>query len=71
MGALCRKDGQLIYNAAEKVAKNANAIREDWAGLSVLHTAASQPAAYDIGFVPGPDAKEAPAGKWLCIRLTD
>lgn len=61
MGALCRADGGAVLSAAEALAKQYNAIRPDgWNGLAVLHTAASQPTALDVGFVPGPDAADAP-----------
>jgi NADH-quinone oxidoreductase subunit G len=62
MGALCRADGGAVFAASEALAKQYNAIRpaDGWNGLAVLHTAASQPTALDVGFVPGPDAATAP-----------
>lgn len=71
MGALVRADGRAVYAAAEKLAKSVNALRENWKGLSVLHTAASQAAAGDLGFVPGPQAKHAPAPKFVYLLGAD
>ncbi|MCW2285719.1 NADH-quinone oxidoreductase subunit G [Rhodoblastus acidophilus] len=47
-GALAREDGAAIAALAAKLA-----VKGDWNGYSVLHTAASRVGALDIGFVPG------------------
>jgi NADH-quinone oxidoreductase subunit G len=52
-GALERADGAAILSLAAKLADSVGAAREDWNGFSVLHTAASQVGALDLGFVPG------------------
>jgi NADH-quinone oxidoreductase subunit G len=52
-GALTRKDGAAIAALAAKTALDVGAVRENWNGFSVLHTAASRVAALDLGLVPG------------------
>jgi NADH-quinone oxidoreductase subunit G len=52
-GALSRPDGAAILSLAAKFAEQIGAVREDWNGFGVLHTAASRVGALDIGFVPG------------------
>jgi len=47
-GALAREDGEAIAALAAKLA-----VKGDWNGYSVLHTAASRVGGLDIGFVPG------------------
>jgi NADH-quinone oxidoreductase subunit G len=54
-GALARADGAAILSLAASAAMTAGAIREDWNGFSVLHTAASRVGALDVGAVPGKD----------------
>lgn len=52
-GALARPDGAAILSMAAQFASQIGAVREDWNGFSVLHTAASRVGALDLGFVPG------------------
>jgi NADH-quinone oxidoreductase subunit G len=52
-GALRRADGAAILNAAWQL----SARNEDWHGFNVLHTAAARVGGLDLGFVPGPGAK--------------
>jgi NADH-quinone oxidoreductase subunit G len=47
-GALSREDGLAILALAAKLA-----VKGDWNGLAVLHTAASRVGALDLGLVPG------------------
>ena len=59
-GALTRNDGAAVLALAAKLA-----IKGDWNGLAVLHTAASRVGGLDLGFVPsagGLDAKAMAAG---------
>ncbi len=50
---LAREDGQAILAAAHDYALEIQAIKEDWAGFGVLHTAAGRVGALDVGFIPG------------------
>ncbi|MBS0185346.1 MAG: NADH-quinone oxidoreductase subunit G [Proteobacteria bacterium] len=51
-GALKRSDGKEIQSLALKIAQKYGALREDWLGYNILHTAASRVGALDIGFIP-------------------
>jgi len=50
---LCREDGEAILKAAHDYALEIQAIKDDWAGFGVLHSAAGRVGALDVGFVPG------------------
>lgn len=52
-GVLAREDGQAILAAAHDYALEIQAVKDDWAGFGVLHTAAGRVGALDTGFVPG------------------
>ncbi len=56
-GALARKDGAAVLNAAAKLADKCGAIRGDWNGFNVLHSAAGRVGALDLGFLPGEGGK--------------
>ncbi|MEO0816800.1 MAG: NADH-quinone oxidoreductase subunit NuoG [Pseudomonadota bacterium] len=56
--ALCRPDGQAVLNAALALANEVGAIKDDWAGFGVLHTAAGRVGALDIGFLPGEGGRD-------------
>jgi NADH-quinone oxidoreductase subunit G len=60
-GALARADGAAILSLAASAAKTAGAIKDDWNGFSVLHTAASRVGALDVGAVPGRAGSMSPA----------
>ncbi len=60
-GALARSDGAAVLSMAAQFASQIGAVREDWNGFGVLHTAASRVGALDLGFVPGPGGKDAAA----------
>ncbi|MDE1174064.1 MAG: NADH-quinone oxidoreductase subunit NuoG [Parvibaculaceae bacterium] len=60
-GALTQKNGAAILAAALKIAELANAVREDWNGFNVLHTAASRVAGLDLGFLPGEGGRDVEA----------
>jgi NADH-quinone oxidoreductase subunit G len=51
-GALARPDGAAVAALAAKIAVDVGAVKADWNGFSVLHTAASRVGALDVGFVP-------------------
>jgi len=51
-GALARLDGAAVLGQAAKLAQALNAVRDDWNGFAVLHTAAARVGGLDIGFVP-------------------
>lgn len=50
---LARDDGNAILAAAHDYALEIQAIKDDWAGFGVLHTAAGRVGALDAGFLPG------------------
>jgi NADH-quinone oxidoreductase subunit G len=52
-GALARSDGAAVLAAVARAALAAGAVKGDWNGFSVLHTAASRVGALDVGAVPG------------------
>ncbi|HEY6633485.1 MAG TPA: NADH-quinone oxidoreductase subunit NuoG, partial [Rhizobiaceae bacterium] len=60
-GAISGVDGAAILGLAAKLAQAVNAVRDDWNGFSVLHTAAARVGGLDIGFVPGEGGKNAAA----------
>jgi NADH-quinone oxidoreductase subunit G len=53
-GALARPDGAAVLAHAWRLAAAIGALRPDWHGFNVLHTAAARVAALDLGFMPGP-----------------
>ena len=55
-GALSRTDGAAILALAAKLA-----VKGDWNGLAILHTAASRVGGLDLGFVPGEGGLDAAA----------
>jgi len=56
--ALCGPDGEKIWRLAARLARDTGALRADWNGFAVLHTAAARVGGLDIGFTP-PDGKKA------------
>ena len=58
-GALARPDGAAIASLAAKAAVDFGAVKDDWNGFSVLHTAASRVAALDLGLTPGEGGRTA------------
>ncbi|MSP32047.1 MAG: NADH-quinone oxidoreductase subunit G [Pseudolabrys sp.] len=58
-GALARKDGAAIASLAAKAAIEFGAIKDDWNGFSVLHSAASRVGALDLGLTPGKGGQTA------------
>jgi NADH-quinone oxidoreductase subunit G len=59
-GALARPDGAAVASLAARTALSLGAVKDDWNGFSVLHTAAARVGALDIGFVPGEGGLAAP-----------
>lgn len=51
--ALTRPDSEAILHAARAFVEEANAVRPDWNGFNVLHTAASRVGGLDLGLIPG------------------
>jgi len=58
-GALRRADGASVLAAAWGIASRVGALTTEWHGFNVLQTAASRVAALDLGFLPGPNGKDA------------
>ena len=56
-GALARVDGPGILAAAWQLASSAGALRPDWHGFNVLHSAAARVGGMDLGFLPGAAGK--------------
>jgi NADH-quinone oxidoreductase subunit G len=52
-GALMRPDGAAVLAATWRLADAVGALKPDWHGFNVLHTAAARVGALDLGFVPG------------------
>lgn len=52
-GAVSREDGLAVLALAAQLAEKVGAVTEDWHGFGVLHTAAAQVGALDLGFIPG------------------
>ena len=60
-GALARRDGAAILAAAWAMASAVGALKPDWHGFNILHTASSRVAALDLGFLPGAGGKDLKA----------
>jgi NADH-quinone oxidoreductase subunit G len=58
MGALARDDGGVVLALARDLADKLGAVREDWNGFAVLHTAAARVGGLDLGLVPGPGGRD-------------
>ncbi len=58
MGALARPDGEAVLGTARDLAQAVGAVRQDWNGFNILHTAAARVGALDLGFVPGPSGRD-------------
>ena len=56
-GALARADGSAVLASAWRLAGSIGALRADWHGFNVLHTAAARVGGLDLGFVPGANGK--------------
>ncbi|AKI00371.1 NADH-quinone oxidoreductase, chain G [Hoeflea sp. IMCC20628] len=52
-GALARGDGASVLANAAKLADAVGAVKGDWNGFAVLHTAAARVGGLDLGLVPG------------------
>ena len=57
-GALARTDGAAVLAASWQLAAATGALKHDWHGFNVLHTAAARVGALDLGFSPGPGARD-------------
>ena len=51
-GALARPDGAAVLAAAWTIAREVGALKPEWHGFNMLHTAAGRVGALDIGFTP-------------------
>jgi NADH-quinone oxidoreductase subunit G len=51
-GAAARHDGTAVLSAAAKIARDVGAAKDGWNGFGILHNAASEVGALDIGFAP-------------------
>ena len=58
MGALAREDGAAVLAMAAELAGKLNAVRDDWNGFAVLHTAAARVGGLDLGLVPGEGGRD-------------
>jgi NADH-quinone oxidoreductase subunit G len=58
MGALTRSDGGAIMALARDLAEKVGAVRHDWNGFAVLHTAAARVGGLDLGLVPGEGGRD-------------
>ena len=53
MGALAREDGAAVLALARELVDKLGAVRDEWNGFAVLHTAAARVGGLDLGLVPG------------------
>jgi NADH-quinone oxidoreductase subunit G len=53
-GALARADGAAVLRKSWDLAAGLGALKPDWHGFNVLHTAAARVGALDLGFLPEP-----------------
>jgi NADH-quinone oxidoreductase subunit G len=60
-GALARGDGAGVLANAAKLADAVGAVKGDWNGFAVLHTAAARVGGLDLGLVPGEGDLDAAA----------
>ena len=58
MGAVAREDGAAVLAMAYELAGKLNAVRDDWNGFAVLHTAAARVGGLDLGVVPGEGGRD-------------
>ena len=58
MGALAREDGAAVLAMACELVAKLNAVRDDWNGFAVLHTAAARVGGLDLGLVPGEGGRD-------------
>jgi NADH-quinone oxidoreductase subunit G len=58
MGALAREDGAAVLAMASELVGKLNAVRDDWNGFAVLHTAAARVGGLDLGLVPGEGGRD-------------
>ena len=58
MGALAREDGAAVLAMASELVAKLNAVRDDWNGFAVLHTAAARVGGLDLGLVPGEGGRD-------------
>ena len=59
--------GWQVHNLVEA----AEVVRPDWNGYNILHDSASRVAALDVGFLPGPNAHQAPSPKLVWLLAAD
>jgi NADH-quinone oxidoreductase subunit G len=59
--ALARPDGAGVLAQAAKAAMTIGAVKQDWNGFNVLHSAAGRVAGLDLGFVPGKGGRDVEA----------
>jgi len=60
-GALNRSDSATVMAMVASAAQSMGALRNNWNGLNILHTAASRVGGLDIGFVPQSGGKDTAA----------
>ncbi|MEZ5880012.1 MAG: NADH-quinone oxidoreductase subunit NuoG [Nitratireductor sp.] len=60
-GALNRSDSAAVLKMVASAAESMGALRADWNGFNILHTAAGRVGGLDLGFVPGKGGKDTAA----------
>ena len=58
MGAIAREDGAAVIAMARDLADKLGAVRDDWNGFAVLHTAAARVGGLDLGLLPGSGGRD-------------
>ena len=61
MAALAREDGAAVLALARELADKLGAVRDDWNGFALLHTAAARVGGLDLGLVPGEGGRDVAA----------
>jgi NADH-quinone oxidoreductase subunit G len=57
-GAVAREDGSAVLSLVRDLAEKLGAVRADWNGLAMLHTAAARVGGLDLGLVPGAGGRD-------------
>ena len=56
--ALRRPEGAAVQGAVRRFVEDLGAVREDWNGYNMLHTASSRVGGLDLGLLPGEDGRD-------------
>jgi len=57
-GAMMRNDSAAILGLLARLGETVDLVTDEWNGWNVLHTAAAQVGAFDVGFLPGESGRD-------------